>query len=359
MNEKANSKKDVSLITLRENFPDLVTDIQGNPNLTIRKCSSAEASLAESLCFTSDEKQWNSASSGAAAAFVVPAKLKDKIQSQNRNIIYVKNPALAHARFAEFIQGRYPAHEVSASIHASAHVAKSATYGKNVKICAGAVVGEGVSIGDDVYIGANAVIEDFSSVGSRTHIWPLVFIGANTVIGDDCHIHPNATIGSEGYGFAQNEGFQSFRIPQLGNVVLHNRVEVGANTTIDRGTFGSTIIGEGTKLDNLIHIAHNVRIGKNCLLTSNFTIGGSCVIGDNVMAGGSVTVRDHVNICSDVRLAGGSGLNNDVVEPGDYGGHPLQPVREYLKTTMCLPHLPDFRKRLKELEDEVKRIKAP
>jgi len=339
-----------NLEMLREKLPN--SEIVGDSHLQVSLCSSADDSLENSLCFTANEAQYLKAQKGAARAFVLPMSLKGKVIVRDGHaVLFVKNHSLAHAQLAEIIQKRYEGHETtSAFTHPTAVVSTSASLGKNVRVGSNVFIGENVKIGDHVFIGANTVIEDDSVIGNQTHIWPMVFIGRGCVIGDHCHIHPNTTIGSEGFGFAHDDKGHHHRIPQLGQVVLGNRVEVGSNVSIDRATFGSTVIGEGTKLDNLIHIAHNVRIGKNCLLTAGFKIAGSSIVGDNVITGGHVLVGDHIEICSNVRLAAWSGVNNDIREPGDYGGHPLQPLRDYLKTTMCLPHLPEFRKIIRQLQ---------
>lgn len=350
-----------TLLDLKEKFSDLIHEVKGDPKLSISSCSAAEISSARSLCLVGNEKQLHQAFSGAARAFLLPWDLKDKIEiSDGRSFLFSKNHSLAHTRIAELVHGRYPAQDkVPFKIDPRAIIAPSSKIGQESFVGPNVIIGEDVTIGSNSYIGANCVIQDGTRIGDNTFIWPMVFIGANCVIGNKCQIHPNTSIGSEGYGFAHDQKGNHYRIPQIGNVVVEDHVEIGSNVAIDRATFGSTVIGEGTKLDNIVHIAHNVKIGKNCLLTSGFTIGGSCNVGDNVYAGGNVTIRDHVNICSNVRLAGGSGLNNHVTEPGDYGGHPLQPVRDYLKTTMCLPHLPEFRKLLRELEAEVRKNKTP
>jgi UDP-3-O-[3-hydroxymyristoyl] glucosamine N-acyltransferase len=342
-----------SLRSLKERIPQ--AEIEGDEGITVAFVSSSEDSLAQSLCLAADEKQFARALQGQARAFVVPAALKNRLPPlpPEAAVLFVPNHALAHARLAEVMHGRYPGHEAKASVHPSAVISGTASLGKNVRVGPNVCIGENVKIGDDVFIGANSVIEDDAKIGIRTHIWPHVFIGRACIVGDDCHIHPNATIGSEGFGFGHDEKGQHHRIPQLGNVVIESRVEIGAGTAVDRATFGSTFIGEGTKIDNLVHIAHNVRIGRNCLLTAGFKIAGSSVVGDNVVIGGGVLVTDHVEICSGVRLAARSGVNNNITAPGEYGGHPLQPLRDYLKTTVTLAHLTEMRKTLKKLENKI------
>jgi len=166
----------------------------------------------------------------------------------------------------------------------------------------------------------------------------------------DVIVQSNAVIGAEGYGFAQDERGRSHRIPQLGRVVIEDRVSVGAGSCIDRATYGETRIGAGTKLDNLCHIAHNVEIGQDCLLTAAFVVAGSTKIGDRVVASGQVGVLDHLEICDDVFLVHRAGVVDDIDVPGIYAGLPLQPYPSYLKTAAVLRRLSDLREKVRKLE---------
>ncbi|MBX9769071.1 MAG: UDP-3-O-(3-hydroxymyristoyl)glucosamine N-acyltransferase, partial [Bdellovibrionales bacterium] len=166
-------------------------------------------------------------------------------------------------------------------------------------------------------------------------------------------VQPHSTIGSPGFGFATDQQGLHHPIPQIGFVQIDSDVSIGANCAIDRGTFGPTRIGSGTKIDNFAHIAHNCEIGKNCMITAGIIIAGSSKLGDWVVTGGSVRITDHVEIASKVQLGGNSAVTKDVPTAGAYGGHPLQPLKEYLRTTSSLPHLPEIRKTLNRILEKL------
>jgi UDP-3-O-[3-hydroxymyristoyl] glucosamine N-acyltransferase len=217
------------------------------------------------------------------------------------------------------------------------------------------VLGSGVRVGDATAIMAGAVVEHGAVIGDGTVIHPNVTIGYDCEIGDEVVIQSNAVIGAEGYGFAQDAKGRSHRIPQLGRVVIEDRVSVGAGTCIDRATYGETRIGAGTKLDNLCHIAHNVEIGRDCLLTAMFVTGGSAKLGDRVVASGQTAILDHLEVCSDVFLVRRAGVAEDIDQPGVYAGAPVEPYARYLKNTAVARDLSGLRKRVRQLEKELRR----
>jgi UDP-3-O-[3-hydroxymyristoyl] glucosamine N-acyltransferase len=185
-----------------------------------------------------------------------------------------------------------------------------------------AIISQDVQIGDDCIIHPNVVIYPGVKIGARAVIYAGVVIREGTVIGDDCIIHANTVIGADGFGYIQDpiEGLKA--VPQVGNVIIGNKVHIGANTTIDRGAMGATRIGDGTKIDNLVQIGHNVQIGKFCVLCAQVGISGSCILGDGVILAGKVGVADHLKIASGVRVGGASNVLTNILEPGDYAGTP-------------------------------------
>lgn len=345
------SKNQFKCKDLLEEFPDLLQKAEGDLNQTFSEVTEWNSATSKSIIFVSKRDDYEKALTGAAAVIITQLSFVGK--KTEKTVLVTKNIGLTQALVTEKFFGRYkPQDECAAGIHPSAVVASSAHIGEHVFVGPNAVIGERVSLENNCYVGAGCVIEDNSKIGKNTRLWPKVFVGCATVIGDDCVIHPNSTIGSEGYGFSHDEKGRHFRIPQLGNVVLQNRVEIGANCTIDRAAFKSTVIGEGTKIDNLVHIAHNCTIGKNCIITGGFIMGGSSHLGDNVVIGGSVTMTDHVRVASNVRISGLSGISKSITEAGDYGGYPLQQIKDHLKTISSLAKLPEIRRRLTDLESK-------
>jgi UDP-3-O-[3-hydroxymyristoyl] glucosamine N-acyltransferase len=234
-------------------------------------------------------------------------------------------------------------------IHATALVHPDASIGARVCLGPYAVVGAGAVIGDDCMIGSHAVVENEARVGARTLLHPQVFVGAGCEIGEDCEIHPHTTIGSDGFGYAMGGDGRARKISHLGNVKIEDRVEIGGNCAIDRATLASTYIRAGTKLDNICHIAHNCDLGENGLYTAGFMMGGSTKIGRRFMTGGNSVVTAHVSIADNVTLQGRSSVTNDIPLPGAYGGYPLQPLKDAMKTAVSLANLNDIRKNLQRV----------
>src|SRR5208283_3202054 len=187
-------------------------------------------------------------------------------------------------------------------------------------------------------------------------IFPNVTIRENTLIGDRVIIHAGAVIGSDGFGYVFEDGMHN-KIPQVGNVSIEDDVEIGAGVTIDRATTGTTVIGKGTKIDNLVQVGHNVQVGKNVILVAQVAIGGSSIIGDGVMIGGQAGVSDHINVEAGAMIAAQSGVLGDVGR-GIYGGSPAIPHREWLKASALFARLPELKKRIEELEKEVNRLRT-
>lgn len=201
-------------------------------------------------------------------------------------------------------------------------------------------------VGDGCLIGAHAVLENDVRIGARTVIHPHVFVGYGCEVGEDCEIHPHSTIGSDGFGYSVGPDGRPMKISHLGNVMIGDKVEIGSNCAVDRATLDSTHIRSGTKLDNICHIAHNCDLGENGFYTAGFMTGGSTKIGRHFVTGGNTVVTSHVTLTDNVMLAGRSSVTNDIDTPGSYGGYPLQPLKEALKTAACVGQLNEFRRNL-------------
>ena len=231
-------------------------------------------------------------------------------------------------------------------------------------------VGEDVIIGEGAVIMPFAVLDDHSRVGARTVVYSHVYVGQYAEIGDDAILYANATIrehcrvgnrsiihssaviGSDGFGFTTKDGVHT-KVPQVGNVVVGDDVEIGAHVGIDRAAMGSTVIGDGTKIDNLVHIGHNCRIGKNCLIVAQTGISGSTTVGDNVTFGGQVGTVGHINIGGNSVYAARSGIIGDMPEGYFGAGFPVQPHARWLRMIAAINKLPEILKKIKKLEKEV------
>jgi UDP-3-O-[3-hydroxymyristoyl] glucosamine N-acyltransferase len=211
----------------------------------------------------------------------------------------------------------------AAYVHPTASIEAGAT------IEAGAVIGKGVSVGTGTLIAATAVVGEGCQIGRDSYIAPGVAVQF-AMIGNRVSLHPGVRIGQDGFGYVPGpRGLE--KVPQLGRVILQDDVEIGANTTIDRGALSDTVIGEGTKIDNLVQIAHNVRIGRFCIVAAHCGISGSCVIGDQTMLGGRVGLADHLVIGSRVQIAAASGVMNDIPDGERWGGFPARPIKQWFR----------------------------
>lgn len=285
------------------------------------------------------------------AAVVTSPRLKELLAGLDQTAILIApNVGLAHA----LIKQRYAARDFDASgwdsVHPSAVIHPTASIDPSTVIEPRVVIGRNAHIGRRCRIMAGVVIENDVTIGDDTVIHPSAVIGYGCRLGQQVVIGSCSVIGSEGFGFAQDAQRKSHPIPQTGIVVIEDRVRVGANNCIDRATYQETRIGAGTKFDNLCHVAHNVTIGEDCLLTAMLCVAGSARIGNRVITSGQTGIIDHIEICDDVVLVHRAGVARDITRPGVYAGMPTQPMDEYLKNTAVMRAAAALRKRVVELE---------
>ena len=272
-----------------------------------------------------------------ACAAIVDEKLAIE-PGENRALIRVKNADLAMARLLEVFDPGPPPFDVA--IHPTAVVHETATIGAACKIGAGCYVGKDVVLGDAVVLFPNVTILDETKVGNSTVVWPGTVIRERCEIGSYCIFHNNVSIGADGFGYRPAEdGRGLVKVPQIGNVVIGNGVEIGANSCVDRGKFSSTIIGDGCKIDNLVQIGHNSVMGRSCIMAGHSGLAGSVTLGDGVIIGGSASINDHVTIHSGGIVGGGSGVINDVPAGKTVLGYPARDSREMLKQWVAMRKL--------------------
>lgn len=276
------------------------------------------------------------AGSPAAAALV-----EESVETPARPCVVVKN---VHAAFAKVV-ARFlpPLVDRTVGVSPAAHVASSARLGRDVVVHPGAVIGEDVAIGDRSVIHPGVVVMAGCRVGCDAVLFPNVVLYERTVLGDRVVLHAGAVLGAYGFGYEFANGRHT-RSAQLGNVEVGSDVEIGAGTTVDRGTYGPTVIGEGTKVDNLVMIAHNCRIGRHNILCSQVGIAGSCTTGDYVVLAGQVGLRDHITIGDRVQVAATAGVIGDIPSDSVWGGTPAGPIREQKQMVISLTRLPALRK---------------
>ena len=279
------------------------------------------------------EKQW--AASKACAAIV-----NNDISiepGENRAFIKVKDADLAMSQVLELFAPAPPVFEID--IHPTAVIAASANVGQGVKIGAHCYIGPNVSLGENTIIYPNVTILDESTIGKNTVIWPGAVVRERCHIGNNCIIHPNATIGADGFGFRPCAERGLVKIPQIGNVVIGNNVEIGANSNVDRGKFSSTVLGDGCKIDNLVQIGHNSQLGKFCIMAGHSCLAGSVTLGNGVIIGGSASIKDHLTLGDGVTVGAGSGVAADVEAGKTVLGYPAVEARDALKQWAAIKRL--------------------
>jgi UDP-3-O-[3-hydroxymyristoyl] glucosamine N-acyltransferase len=303
----------------------------GNRNRPILAVASLAEANAEQLSFLSNRKYAMQLAETKAGAILVP----ENLEGEDERWIRVDDPHFAVARI---MTRWFSVRPMPKGVSPNASIASSARLGADVAVGPFTTIGESAIIGKNVTIFQNVSIEAGAMIGDDSIIYPNVVIYDGTQIGHRCIIHAGAVIGSDGYGFAIHEG-KHHKIPQIGIVRIEDDVEIGAGTTIDRAALGETVIGEGTKIDNLVQIAHNVKIGRHCLLVSQVGVAGSTELGDHVFAGGQSGFIDHLKIGHRVQVAAKSAVMKDLPDDAKVMGSPAMPFQEFARRHAALKRL--------------------
>ncbi len=320
-------------------------------DINITSLASLSDAKEGDISFLTNTKYIAQLSSTCASAVLVKPEHAD-IQS-NAILIIVDNPNLAFAEVAKLLGFERPVSPMGISDKAC--IAKDAHISNDVKIQAYSVIASGVSIGESTNIYPNVVIENNVKIGKYCTIYPNVTIMDGCEIGDNVIINAGSVIGSDGFGF-DLESPDNTKIPQVGNVIIGNNVEIGANVSIDRARFGSTIIQDNVKIDNLVQIAHNVVIGKNSVIVSQTGIAGSSKLGTGVIVGGCTAISGHLRIADNSMFAGRSGVTKSITNAGIYAGLPAQPINSWRKDIANIRSLHKIKKHIKDLKERILKI---
>ncbi len=333
----------------------LTGEVVGNPEVKVNNIAKIEEAIPGTLAFLANPK-YNKYLYTTEASIVLINK--DFVIEENikATLIKVENAYESFAKLLELVEQSRP---VKQGISSLAFIEKSAKIGDGVYIAPFAYIGENCVIEDNAKLFPHVFIDDNVTVKKNSTINSGVKIYHECVIGENCIIHAGTVIGSDGFGFAPDENNVYRKIPQLGNVIIEDNVEVGSNSTIDRATMGSTVIKKGAKLDNLIQIAHNVQIGENTVMAAQSGIAGSTKIGKNCQFGGQSAVAPHVQIADGVKVVPQSGIPNNIKEENSVVmGTPAFNIRDYQRSFIVYKQLPDLYKRVKELEKELEKLKG-
>lgn len=324
-------------------------DIVGDPNTEVSKLSKIEEGAEGSLTFLANPKYTQYIYSTRASITIVGKEFRPE-EELSTTLIKVDD---AYKSFSKLLEYYNKVKLNKVGIEQPAFISESATYGKELYFGAFSYMGDNVKIGDYVKVYPNAYIGDNVTIGNNVVIFAGAKIYSESVIGDNCVIHSGAIVGADGFGFAPNEKGEYQKVPQTGNVILEANVDIGAGTTIDRATLGSTVIRKGVKLDNQIQIAHNVEIGKNTVIAAQTGIAGSTKIGENCMIGGQVGIVGHITIGDNVKIQAQSGIGRNVKDGETLQGSPALNYGDYNKSYVYFKNLPRLAKTINQLEKKI------
>lgn len=336
--------------TLKELAELVGGEVSGNGNTVIKGVAPLESAAEGDITFVTTPRHAESLKTTAASAAIIPPD----VQAEGRNLIVSKNPQLAFAKVLTIFTSR---HYKAKGIDKRAFIGRDPRIGKDITVFPFAYVGDDVEIGDRTVIHPGVHIGNGCRLGEEVVIHPNATIMDGCIIGNRVIIHPGAVIGSDGFGYAR-DGKKHYKIPQVGIVQIDDDVEIGANTSVDRAAFGKTWIKRGTKIDNLVQVAHNVVIGEDSIIVAQAGIAGSSKLGNNVILAGQAAVADHLTIGDEVMVGGQSGVISDIPDKQVMSGYPAMPHREWLRASATFSKLPEMRKTINELKKRVEELEA-
>jgi len=332
-------------VTVAEMARLLSGEVQGDATATLNGFAMIDRARPGDLTFAETPEYFAAAEQSQATAIIADARFSSAVKT----VIRVANARVAFAKALAYF---FPEPPHPAGIHPSAVIAASAVIDSTAHIGPHCVIGERVTIGPRAVLQSGNNIGADSTLAEAVNLFPNVTVYPRTQIGRRVRIHAGTTIGSDGYGYVMDQGIH-LKVPQIGNVVIGDDVEIGANVTVDRGALGSTVIGKGTKVDNLVQIAHNVVIGEHCLLIAQVGIAGSTKLGSYVVLAGQSGIAGHLKIGNQAVVAAQSGVMTDIPDGGKYLGSPAKPDRQAKREYIAIQHLPDLLKKVSAWEKKL------
>ena len=326
-------------------------ELEGNPDISVHKLSKIEEGEQGSLTFLSNPKYTQYIYTTKASITIVNRDFVPE-QSLDTTLIKVEDAYKSFSKLLEYYHQLQIDNRIG--IENPSYLSESATYGEGLYLGAFAYIGTNVVLGKNVKIFPNAFIGDNAKLGDNVQVWAGAKICSESIIGNNCVIHSGAVVGSDGFGFAPNENGEFSKVPQTGNVILEDNVDVGTGTTIDRATLGSTILRKGVKLDNQIQIAHNVEIGEHTVIAAQSGVAGSTKIGKHCMIGGQVGIVGHITIGDRVRIQAQSGIGRNVKDDELLQGSPALNYGDYNKSYVHFKNLSKLNERVNNLEKKNK-----
>ena len=334
-------------LTLKEIAGIVSGKLMGKEDCVIVGVGAIQDAVSGQISFLGNKKYTHFLKDTKASAIFVSEDINIE-EYKDKNLIVVKDPQLAFSKMLVIID-KQRLDKIKPGISPKASIEPTVVLGKDVTIGHNVVIEEKTKIGDNTRILANTFVGSDVVIGKNCLIYPNVTIREKTIIGDNCIIHPGVVLGGDGFGFAAT----GEKIPQIGHVELGNNVEIGSNTTIDRAAIGKTSIGNNTKIDNLVMIAHNVQVGENTIIVSQVGIAGSTKIGNRVTLGGQVGIVGHVTVGDNVMVGAKSGINGNVEPNQILSGFPIQPLRKHLESLALIKKLPEMFKSIKKISKKL------
>lgn len=335
----------------------LSAEMVGDASTLITGIASLDSISAGDIAFIEHESLLPVALDSAASAIIVPDSMAARMRRGHRKLakptVFTRNPRLAFAKVMEFLQ---PIALPEPGIHPTAVIAPDAYIGNGVTIREHCTVGHYAHLGDGVVLFPHVVVGDGAQIGNATILYPSVVVNRQVNIGQRVRVHSGTVLGADGFGYVQEDDYH-VKIPHIGTVIIEDDVEIGANVCIDRATIGATRVGAGTKIDNLVQVAHNVQIGRNCILCGQVGLSGSVVVGDRVILAGQMGAADHMRIEDGATVGAQAGVMSPVHTGEVVVGSPAIPQRDFFRTQAAARHLPEALRTLRQLEREVKQLR--
>jgi UDP-3-O-[3-hydroxymyristoyl] glucosamine N-acyltransferase len=320
--------------------------VSGNPEAEVRAVAPLDRATESDLSFLANARYASMYERTRAGTVLIAPEFAELATTAAAHVVVDK----PHDAMLMVLPKLYDAPRRAPGIHATARLGRGVSLGADVTVGAYVVIGDGAVIGDRSWIDSHSVVGAGVTIGPDARIFPAVTLYSGTVLGARVWVQSGARLGSDGFGYVFRNGVHE-KIPHVGRCIIEDDVEIGANTTIDRGSFDDTVIGSGTKIDNLVHVAHNVRIGRLCLIMAQVGIAGSARIGDGVVLAGQVGLSGHLTIGDRARLAAQAGVFGDVPAGETWSGYPARPHRQSLRASAALFKLADMMKKLERLVD--------
>ncbi len=339
-------------LTLKKVAEITGAELAGDENFVIKHICDLTEPRPDGICYLSRIENVTVPPGFAAGAIIVPQAAKGKELPLKTNFLYAKNPEWAFTLLVQYWDAQTPKH--TPGIHPTAVISPLAQLGKNVSVGAYSVIEDGVVIGDNTVIFPHVYVGKRTQIGQNCILYPQVVVREDCVLKNHVILQPGAKIGNDGFGFIFHEG-RHHKIPQIGNVIIEDDVEIQANSCVDRAKLAHTIVGANTKVDNLVQIAHNVKVGQSCIMCSQVGIAGTTTLGNGVVAAGQVGIIGHLHIGNGVQIAAQSGVTCDIPDGVPYFGTPAKPMKEMLRILAVQGKLPEIYKELKLIKKAVEK----